>query len=195
AENVVYTIRLEYLGMTLWKGKLHQRQFTTDASTSLDRAIYNYYGGVGLFKRGIHIIATDKDPLALIGSEDFWRMLKDRSTQLASTSDFISILISRGDFSTGGYQIQLKSFAWLESNPVVFSFEANFTDPGNGVMVPEAFTNPLVLVPIGNLNAGRYVVEVHVKSFILTYDISGKIIYTPIETFIGKVWKLEFEIQ
>jgi len=195
AENIIYSIRVEYSGRTLWEGRLHQRQFTTDASTPLDKAKYDYYGGAGLFERGIHVIATDKDPLTLIGSEDYWRMLKDHTTQQPSTGDFVSILISRGDFSTGGYQIQLKSFAWLESDPVVFSFTANFTDPGEGVAVTQAFTNPLVLVPIGNLNAGRYIVEVHVESFTLTYDASGKPVYTPIETLIEEVWKLEFEVQ
>jgi len=193
AENVIYSIRVEYSDRTLWEGRLHQRQFT--ASTPLDRATYDHYGGVGLFERGIHIIATDKDPLSLIGSDDFWRMLKDHATRQATTGDFVSILISRGEFATGGYQIQLKSFAWLESYPVVLSFAANFTDPGEGVPVTLALTNPTVLVPIGNLDAGRYVVEVHVQSFILTYDESGKPVYTPIETLIEEVWRLEFEVQ
>jgi len=195
AENTIYSIRVEYSGQTLWEGRLHQRQFTVDTSTPLDMATYDYYGGVGLFVRGIYVIATDKDPLVLIGTEDYWQMLKDHTTQRASTGDFVSILISRGDFATGGYQIQLKSFAWLESDPVVFSFAANFTNPGEGVAVTEAFTNPLVLVPMGNLDAGKYVVEVHVESFTLTYDAFGKPVYTPIETLIEEVWKFEFEIQ
>ena len=195
AEYIVYDIRVEQSGVKAWEGRLHQRQFATDASTSLDRATYDYYGGVGLFERGIHIIATDDDPVAHLGTDGYWKMLKDHATRRASTGDFVSMLISRGDFATGGYQIQLKSFAWLESYPVVFSFSANFTNPGEGVAVTEAFTNPLVLVPLGNLNAGKYVVEVHIESFTLTYDTSGKPAYVPIQTLIEEVWKFEFAIQ
>lgn len=199
-ENTVYEIRVEHRGVMVWEGRLHRRRFISDVSTPLDRAVYDYYGGVGLFGEGIYVIATDKDPTVLWETADFatindyWKLLKDHATLEASTRDFISIVISRGDFPTGGYQIQLKSFAWLESYPVVFSFAANFTDPGEGVAVTEAFTNPLVLIPIGNLSAGKYIVEVHIDRFILTYDTSGKPVYTPIKTLVEEVWKQNFEI-
>lgn len=194
-ENTIYKIRVEHRGIKVWEGRLHQRQFISYVSTSaMDRAVYDYYGGVGVFREGIHVIATDKDPTADFATiNDYWKLLKDHVTHEASTRDFISIVISRGNFSTGGYQIQLKSFAWLESYPVVFSFAANFTDPGEGVAVTEAFTNPLVLIPIGNLSAGKYIIEVHVDRFILTYDTSGKPVYTPIKTLV-EVWKQNFEI-
>jgi len=195
-ENTIYEIRIEHQGVRVWEGRLHQRQFIPSVSTPLDRAVYDYYGGVGLFEEGIYVIATDKDPTADFATvNDYWRLLKDHATLKASTKDFISIVISRGDFPTGGYQIQLKSFAWLESYPVVFSFAANFTDPGEGVAVTEAFNNPMVLIPIGNLSAGKYIIEVHIDRFILTYDTSGKPIYTPIETPVEEVWRQHFEIS
>ncbi len=194
AENVVYEIRVEISGTKVWEGRLHQRQFFTNTSNPLDRAIYDYYGGVGIFERGIHVIATNRDPTTFFGTENFWSTLREHETKNASTSEFVSILVSRGDLPTGGYLIQLKSFAWLESYPVVLSFSANFTNPGEGVSVTEAITNPLVLVPIGNLPAGKYVVEVHIDSFTLTYDDSGKPIYVPILTFKEEVWILEFEV-
>jgi hypothetical protein len=163
--------------------------------------VYDYYGGVGLFEEGIHVIATDVDPKTLIETEeyasinDFWGMMKDEITQNASTTDFISILISRGDLPTGGYLIQLKSQAWFESFPVVCSFTANFTDPGEGVAVTEAFTNPLVLVPMGSLPPGNYVARVHIDSFIMTYDSEGEPVYTPMETFVEVVWETEFKVS
>ena len=110
------------------------------------------------------------------------------------TENFISIIIPRGDYPTGGYTIQVKSFSWLETYPTTFLFDVNFTDPGEGVIVTEAFTNPLVLVPIGNLSAGKYVVEAHIYRFILTYDASGKPVYTPVQTLVEEVWKESFEV-
>jgi len=162
---------------------------------------YEYYGGVGLFKEGIYVIATDTDPMVMYGTaklaniNDYWRMLKDEVTQDASTTDFISILMSRGDFTSGGYLIQIKSHVWLESYPVVCFFNVNFTDPGEGVEVTEALTNPLVLVTIGNLSAGRYIARAHIDSFILTYDTTGKPVYTPVKTLKEEVWETEFEIS
>jgi len=163
--------------------------------------VYDYYGGVDLFEEGIHVIATDVNPKTLIETEeytsinDFWSMLKDEITQNASTTDFISILISRGDRPTGGYLIQLKSQVWLESYPVVCSFTANFTDPGEGVAVTEALTNPLVLVPMGKLPPGFYMARVHIERFIMTYDSEGDPLYTPIETLVEEVWETEFEVS
>jgi hypothetical protein len=163
--------------------------------------IYDTQGGYGLFDKGIYIIATDVNPTTLIdtgeysGNNDFWSMLKDEVTQSPSTTDFISVLISRGDLPTGGYQIQLKSLVWLESYPVVSYFKANFTDPGEGVPVTEALTNPVVLVPLGKLSSGLYVGRVHIDSFIMTYDSEGDPVYTPIATLVEEVWETEFEVS
>ncbi|MEM2884796.1 MAG: protease complex subunit PrcB family protein [Thermoproteota archaeon] len=194
AENVIYEISVELSGTKVWKGRLHQRQFSSDTSDPLDLAAYDFYGGVGLFERGIYVIATSKNPLALYGTGGFWENVKEHVTNRASAGDFVSILVSRGDFPTGGHQIQLKSFSRLEGDPVILSFSANFTDPGEGVAVSQAFTNPLVLVPVGNLDAGKYLVEVHIVKFLLTYDADGKPVYVPILTFKEEVWTLEFEV-
>jgi hypothetical protein len=77
----------------------------------------------------------------------------------------------------------------------VCSFYVNFTDPGEGVAVTEALTNPLVLVPIGNLSSGKYVARAHIDSFILTYDSTGKPVFTPVKTLVEEVWETEFEIS
>ena len=196
-ENTVYEIKVEVQGATLWEGSLYRRQFVTSIPTppvgAEFRAVYDCYGGVGLFEKGIHIIATSMDPSDFATVNDYWRLLKENETLKASTEDFISIIISRGDYPTGGYTIQVKSFGWLETYPTTFLFAVNFTDPGEGVIVTEAFTNPLVLVHIGNLSAGKYVVEVHICRFILTYE-AGKPVYTPVQTPVEAVWKESFEV-
>ncbi|MEE8354763.1 MAG: carboxypeptidase regulatory-like domain-containing protein [Candidatus Bathyarchaeia archaeon] len=163
--------------------------------------IYDQSGGVGLFEEGIHIIATDGDPTApgvMEGFEvmnDYWGMLGDASTLDPSTEEFVSVLISRGDHPTGGFQIRVESFAWQESYPVVFRFEVSLTDPGEGVMVTDALTNPVALIPVGRLDPGLYIVRVHIDSFIMTYDDAGNPVYDQVETLVEEVWETEFEVS
>ncbi|MDH5439266.1 MAG: protease complex subunit PrcB family protein [Candidatus Bathyarchaeota archaeon] len=200
-ENTVYTIKVEVGGRTEWEGQLRRREFVTDSP--MQNAVYDYSGGVGLFDRGIHIVATSYNPLIREASTsaphtseiDYWQRLKENVTITASPKDFISIIISRGDRPTGGYTIRIRSFSWLESYPVKFRFSADFTDPGEGVAVTQALTNPLVLVPIGELSPGEYIVEVHIIQYIMTYDKEGNPVYTPLQTFKEEVWEQSFTIR
>jgi hypothetical protein len=197
-ENTVYTIKVESDGTTIWQGMLHQRSFLgSDLSNeNKPRTVYDYYGGVGVFERGIHVIATDYDPtLPMASPVNDYRMLKEHETTLAAHKDFISLIVSRGDFPTGGYTIQVKSFSWQESYPVKLRFEVNFTNPGEGVAVTEAFTNPLVLIPLGRLDPGEYMVQVHIDTYILTFDANGKPVYTQILTFKEELWTLKFTVE
>ena len=163
--------------------------------------LYDQSGGVGLFEEGIHIIATDGDPTAPDVMEgfdvrnDYWAMLRDASTLDPSTEDFVSVLISRGDLPTGGFQIRVESFAWQESYPVVFRFDVDLTDPGEGVMVTEALTNPVALIPVGRLDPGLYIARAHIDSFIMTYDDAGNPVYDQVETLLEEVWETEFEVS
>ncbi|MFC1487642.1 protease complex subunit PrcB family protein [Thermoproteota archaeon] len=115
-------------------------------------------------------------------------LLESEKTQ-ATDQDFISILLSRGDKPTGGYTIQIENFAWLESYPVKFLFQVNFTDPGEGVMVTETLTNTLVLVPIGKLITGEYKIEIPIVQYIHDIDEEGNPYYTQILTFAPVIWK------
>lgn len=155
--------------------------------------VYDTSGGVGLFDEGIHVIATSQDPRTMSGDfpiiNNYWKMLLEHETTRASDQDFISIILSRGDQPTGGYTINIESFGWLESYPVKFRFHVNFTDPGEGLMVTQALTNPLVLVPIGKLTPGEYNIEVQITMFILNVDEEGNTYYTPIMTFAPVIWK------
>jgi hypothetical protein len=161
--------------------------------------IYDFYGGVGLFDRGIHVIATKNNPLSFKDDFSFinsyWQLLKENKTTIASSEDFISIIISRGNFPTGGYTIQVKSFSWLESYPVKLRFQVNFTDPGENVIVTQASTNPLVLIPLGKLDSGEYTIEVNIISYILTFDQQGNPVYTQLQTFKAEIWTETFVIQ
>ena len=194
--NTVYTIMVEMDNAIVWQGTLHQRKFTKSELPVENelRTVYDYYGGVGIFERGIHVIATDYDPT--VNSTGInWQELKEHETTTTSSEDFVSLVVSRGDFPTGGYTIQVKSFSWLESSPVKLRFEVNFTNPGEGVAVTEAFTNPLVLIPLGRLDPGEYEVQVHIDTYILTYDENGKPIYTLIMTFKEELWTTTFTVE
>jgi len=115
-------------------------------------------------------------------------------TSQATEQDFISILLSRGDKPTGGYDIQIENFAWLESYPVKLLFQLNFTDPGEDVIVTEALTNPIVLVPIGKLTSGQYNIEVPIAQYILNFDEKGNPNYTQILTFAPVIWTQKLTI-
>ncbi len=197
-ENTEYTITVEMDGATVWKGTLLRRKFESSLPFYGEpETAYDYYGGVGVFERGIHVIVTDQDPSLptdeAVGGH--WWMLKEHEATTASTEDFVSLVVSRGDYPTGGFTIQVKKFSWLESYPVKLRFEVNFTDPGEGVAVTEALTNPLVLIPLGTLDPGEYEVQVHVDTYILTYDANGKPVYTQILTFREELWTLKFTVQ
>jgi hypothetical protein len=185
-------------GATVWKGTLLRRQFESSLPFEGEpEAVYDYYGGVGVFERGIHVIVTDQDPSLPTDEvmDDYWQTLKEHEATTASPEDFVSLIVSRGDYPTGGYAIQVKKFSWLESYPVKLRFEVNFTDPGEGVAVTEALTNPLVLIPLGRLDPGEYEVQVHVDAYILTFDANGKPVYTQILTFREELWTLKFTVE
>lgn len=153
---------------------------------------YDQYSGVDLFDEGVFVIKTSKNPMTQLAISSLpasiWSLLQKNITNQATNQDFISILISRGDKPTGGYSIAVESFEWLESYPVKFRFAVNITDPGEGVGVTQAFTNPLVLIPIGKLDPGEYKIEVNVVWFIYTYDEYGNVEYQPVMTFKEIQW-------
>jgi hypothetical protein len=161
--------------------------------------VYDFYGGVDLFIEGIHAIATSQDPRTLFGEydtiNDFWKMLLENKTTQATEQDFISIILSRGDKTTGGYKIQIENFSWLESYPVKFLFQVNFTDPGEDVATTDALTNPLVLVPIGKLTPGEYNIEVPILQYIQNFDENGNPSYTQILTFAPVIWEQKLTIN
>jgi hypothetical protein len=153
---------------------------------------YDAYSGVDLFSQGIHVVATSQNPLTQLPyshfQESYWALMHQNITVVATDQDFISILISRGDKPTGGFGLAIESFSWLESYPVKFRFHVNFTDPGEGVIVTQALTNPMVLVPIGKLSPGEYQVEVHIVQYIQTFDEHGNVEWITVMTFKEEVW-------
>lgn len=155
--------------------------------------LYSYYDGVGLFLEGIHVVATDANPVQ--GGQRSpvydWRELYRWRTSVASETQFISLLVSRGDEPTGGFSINVTSME-LSGKQVLLS--AEFVDPGEGIIVTQAFTNPTALVPLGRLPPGEYSVRLHVDLFHLVAREGGVIEKVPILTFMEVVWRANFTI-
>jgi len=155
--------------------------------------LYSYYDGVGLFSKGIHVVATDVNPVESGQRSPIygWRELYGWRTSVARETQFISLLVSRGDLPTGGFTINITS---MELSGKQFLLSAEFVDPGEGVMVTEAFTNPAALVPLGRLPPGNYSVRLHIDLFHLVVREDGAVEKVPILTFMEVVWRAEFTV-
>lgn len=70
-----------------------------------------------------------------------------------SVDDALNFVVFRGVFSTGGYGIKINKVVKQGNAFTVF---ANYTDPGKGMVVTEAFTQPTAIIPIGKLEKGNY---------------------------------------
>lgn len=163
------------------------------AGAEKPRFLKDFYGGLGIFEPRIYVVATDGDPLRLNVTAEFWGFIANHTTSRATDRDFISLLASRGDFATGGYDIQLVSLQQLESNSSIIYMVVNFTDPGEGVAVTQAFTNPLILIPLGRLPPGEYIVRMNIIKFIMEY-VNGVLVYRPVQTLLPEIWETSFTI-
>jgi hypothetical protein len=70
-----------------------------------------------------------------------------------SVSGELNLVVFRGVFSTGGYGIKINR---VEKQGNEFTVYANYTDPGKGMMVTQAFTQPTAIIPVGKLEKGNY---------------------------------------
>lgn len=70
-----------------------------------------------------------------------------------SVNDDLNFVVFRGVFNTGGYGIKINR---VERQGNEFTVFANYTDPGEGMVVTQAFTQPTAIIPIGKLGKGNY---------------------------------------
>jgi hypothetical protein len=67
--------------------------------------------------------------------------------------DELNLVVFRGVFSTGGYGIAIDG---VERAGSTFIIHATYADPGPGMIVAQAFTQPVAIISIGNLDKGSY---------------------------------------
>lgn len=80
-----------------------------------------------------------------------------------SVDDELNIVVFRGVFNTGGYGIRIEQ---VEIKGNEFAVYATYTDPGEGLMATQAFTQPTVIIPIGKLENGDYKATLKVTGII-----------------------------
>jgi len=116
-----------------------------------------FYGdGCQLFEQGIYVIATETDPVEMYPNytnvNAYYEMLKEHVTTETSVGVFISILVSQGIFIMTGYGLEILS---IERIDYEFVLTANVRFYGTGYYY---VTNPIALIPIGDLSAGEYTI-------------------------------------
>lgn len=65
----------------------------------------------------------------------------------------LNLVVFRGVFNTGGYGVKISR---VEKRGNTFHVHAVYTDPGRGMMVTQAFTQPTAIIPLGTLPKGSY---------------------------------------
>lgn len=76
-----------------------------------------------------------------------------------SIDDDLNFVVFRGVFNSGGYGIDIDR---VERQGNGFTVYATYIDPGEGVVVTGAVTQPVAIIPIGRLAAGDYEVRLRV---------------------------------
>jgi len=127
-----------------------------------------FYGdGRQVFEQGIYVIATETNPVEMYpnytNKKAYYKMLREHMTTEASTEQFISILVSRGICPSSGYGVGIESIEKIANE---FVISANLTEPGWSCVVLWMITNPVALIPIGNLPVGEYSITLQVDQYV-----------------------------
>ncbi|VVB84632.1 S-layer protein [uncultured archaeon] len=99
---------------------------------------------------------------------------KVAQTSTFSVDDDLNFVVYRGVFSTGGYGISIDR---VEKQGNIFTVYATYRDPGKGIGVTEAFTQPTAIIPIGKLAEGDYEARLRVTWVLDT--IEGRNVIEP----------------
>ncbi len=89
-------------------------------------------------------------------------------------SDLLNLVVFRGVFHTGGYDLVINDVEKVEND---FTIHSTYTDPGKGMMLTQAFTQPTAIIPIGIIQPGNYEVRLMVTQVIMDSEgenVSGE---------------------
>ena len=122
------------------------------------------------FEKGIHIIATNEDPIVASGgtlfNREFCEWLKANETRSIHSEKFISIIVSRGVCDSLGYSIEPTPIDRSHfPEDIRLPLSLRFIDPGKGRSTASALCGPFVLVPLGKLPAGSYAGRVSINHY------------------------------
>lgn len=86
--------------------------------------------------------------------------------------ELLNFVVFRGVFSTGGFGLRIDE---VERTGNTIFVHATYTDPGPGMMVTQAFTQPTAIVPIGILSEGLYQAQLRVTRVVKGEDGDNKV--------------------
>ncbi len=112
-----------------------------------DEAFYILSGDTAAVKKGLEALVIDRVSPSAVFTEE----------------EILNLVVFRGVFSTGGYGIGIDK---VEKTGNIFIVYATYTDPGSGMMVTQAFTQPIAIIPLGKLSVGDYEAKLMVTSIV-----------------------------
>jgi hypothetical protein len=118
--------------------------------------------------RGFSDKSKDMQVLVLPGAEeaDVLRNLRsvvvegDRAPRKANARDGVNLVVFRGVFGSGGYDIDVRS---VRLKNRILEIECDFENPGSGIRTTAGFTQPTAIIPLRRLPAGKYQVRLWVR--------------------------------
>lgn len=131
------------------------------------RPIIGYYplgGFTGTGEEAVYVISGDT--ASVKGTLEKIVVYKQPPRSSFTQNEHINIVVFRGVFRTGGYGISI-SEVLLDDN--TFIVRAVYSEPGSGMIVTQAFTQPTAIIPIGKLEKGSYLVRLLVTRKVITH--------------------------
>lgn len=100
---------------------------------------------------------------------DVLRRLRDvvvegeRAPRKGSFTKGLNLVIFRGVFGSGGYSLEVEN---IRRQGEVLYVECNYESPGQGVRTTAGFTQPTAIVPLANLEPGKYKARLIVRELL-----------------------------
>ncbi len=139
--------------------KVEERMEVLDVEPIVDYyALGGYTGDAG---EGFFVVAGDVDETKAKARAI---VTGDAKQKVEFDSDeLLNFVVFRGVFPTGGHGLEVERVEKVGNSFVV---HATYTDPGKGMMVTEAFTQPAAIIAVGKLPRGSYEARLKVTSIV-----------------------------
>ncbi|MEE8168417.1 MAG: protease complex subunit PrcB family protein [Candidatus Hydrothermarchaeales archaeon] len=131
-----------------------------DVKPVVDQYFLGGYTGKGA--EGLFVLAGNTDAVRN-GLEEILGGGSSRTS--FSADEDLNLVAFRGIFATGGHGIKIDK---VEQVGKVFNIYATYTDPGTGMMVTQAFTQPTAIIAIGKMVKGSYKAKLLVTKILKT---------------------------
>ncbi|MCX9012439.1 MAG: S-layer protein domain-containing protein [Candidatus Methanoperedens sp.] len=154
---------ISIIALTILSGCVSQQPEMLKVNPVIDYAPLEGYAGKS---EGIFTVIRGSIPEVKESLKDII-IKKAAQTSTFSVNDDLNLVVFRGVFNTGGYGINIDR---VEKQGNIFTVYTTYIDPGEGVGVTEAFTQPAAIVPIGKLAAGDYKARLRVTRVLNTFE-------------------------